>query len=98
MNLNTGSQNMHPITLTHYEHQVAPRLEQDIHKLYLSICFKRGGEYDAQFWRTHFSSTFRLVTDLPDAYNRMWILDKLFQNVLPREPTRAKCGWFKPHS
>ncbi|MDC5405308.1 hypothetical protein ACT40Y_01755 [Acinetobacter baumannii] len=53
MNLNTGSQNMHPISLTHYEHQVAPRLEQDIYKLYLSICFKRGGEYDAQFWRSH---------------------------------------------
>ncbi len=47
MNLKTGSQNMHPITLTHYEQQVAPRLEQDIHKLYLSICFKRNGEYDA---------------------------------------------------
>ena len=53
MNLNTGSQNMYPITLTHYEHQVAPRLEQDIYKLYLSVCFKRSGEYDAQFWRFH---------------------------------------------
>lgn len=41
---------MQPITLTTLEHQIAPRLEQDIHKLFLSIRYKQGAEYNAYDW------------------------------------------------
>lgn len=41
---------MQPMTLTSLEHQIAPRLEQDIHQLFLSIRYKQGGEYHAHDW------------------------------------------------
>ncbi|USP39533.1 hypothetical protein [Acinetobacter sp. XS-4] len=41
---------MQPMTLTTLEHQIAPRLEQDIHKLFLSIRYKQGDEYNAYDW------------------------------------------------
>ncbi|MDH2522830.1 hypothetical protein [Acinetobacter baumannii] len=41
---------MQLMTLTILEHQIAPRLEQDVHKLFLSIRYKQGGEYNAYDW------------------------------------------------
>ncbi|NAS06547.1 hypothetical protein GPS47_13330 [Acinetobacter haemolyticus] len=41
---------MQVMTLTSLEHQIAPRLEQDIHKLFLSIRHKQGGKYHAHDW------------------------------------------------
>ncbi|WP_220525860.1 hypothetical protein [Acinetobacter baumannii] len=43
---------MQSIIMPHLEHNVGPRLEQEINELYLSIWFKRRGEYDVQFWLT----------------------------------------------
>lgn len=40
---------MQPMTFTSLEHQIAPRLERDIHELFLSIRSKRG-EYDVNHW------------------------------------------------
>lgn len=37
-------------SMTYLEHEIAPRLERDIHELYLNIREKRGGEYNSQYW------------------------------------------------
>jgi hypothetical protein len=42
---------MQPMTFTSLEHQIAPRLECDIHELFLSIRSKRG-DYDVNHWHT----------------------------------------------
>lgn len=41
---------MQAITLTSLEHQIAPRLEQDIHELFLNIRNKQSGKYQAHDW------------------------------------------------
>ena len=48
---------MQPMTFTSLEHQIAPRLECDIHELFLSIRSKRG-DYDVNQWHT------RLLADI----------------------------------
>jgi len=48
---------MQRMTLTSLEHQIAPRLERDIHELFLSIRNNRG-EYDFNHWHT------RLLEDI----------------------------------
>ena len=42
---------MQPMIFTSLEHQIAPRLEFDIHELFLSIRSKRG-DYDVNHWHT----------------------------------------------
>lgn len=42
---------MQPMTFTSLEHQIAPRLECDIHELFLSIRSKRG-DHDVNHWHT----------------------------------------------
>ncbi|ENU94273.1 hypothetical protein F971_00170 [Acinetobacter vivianii] len=41
---------MQQMTLTSLEHQIAPRLEQDIHELFLNIRDKQSGKYQAYIW------------------------------------------------
>ncbi|MCH7391176.1 hypothetical protein [Acinetobacter dispersus] len=41
---------MQQMTLTSLEHQIAPRLEQDIHELFLNIRDKQSGKYQAYDW------------------------------------------------
>lgn len=41
---------MQQMTLTSLEHQIAPRLEQDIHELFLNIRDKQSGKYQAYVW------------------------------------------------
>lgn len=41
---------MQPITVTHLEHHTAPRLEHDIHTLFLNIRYQRGEKYDTDYW------------------------------------------------
>lgn len=41
---------MQVMTLTSLEHQIAPRLEQDIHELFLNIRNKQSGKYQAHDW------------------------------------------------
>lgn len=41
---------MQVMTLTSLEHQIAPRLEQDIHELFLSSRNKQSGKYQAHDW------------------------------------------------
>lgn len=93
---------MQSIGLTYLEHHIAPRLERDINELYLNIRFKRGGEYNAQYWQKRlleYIQDWHLLFVTNDFHYRIW-LEKLMAcyrasqielNILSiRDPERAK--------